>query len=235
MNKKTITISLMAITIIALISFSIAGIITEINISADIKEKYDLADNVITILQSKNIDDMVKQDYTTKGEYAFINLYQKDGINDFIKVDRYYDFCLEYKEETIENCTQIEHQENITVCHTEEQPIYTEEIELVCTPVYEEIRLDEKDNETKYTLTEYCENRTNVITTYEEIEVCNQELNITYETVCNPYNQTTTECKNSEVREYTSTELKDMLNEKVKERLELIADVDRLDIKVELK
>jgi len=92
MNKKTITISLMAITIIALLSFSIAGIITEINISADIKEKYDLADNVITILQSKNIDDMVKQDYTTKGEYAFINLYQRNGINDFIKVDRYYDF-----------------------------------------------------------------------------------------------------------------------------------------------
>ena len=194
MNKKTITISLMAITIIALLSFSIAGIITEINISADIKEKYDLADNVITILQSKNIDDMVKQDYTTKGEYAFINLYQRNGINDFIKVDRYYDFCLEYKEETIENCTQIEHQENITVCHTEEQPIYTEEVELVC----------------------------------------NQELNITYETVCNPYNQTTTECKTSEVREYTSTELKDMLNEKVKERLELIDDVDRTSLEKEV-
>jgi len=202
MNKKTITISLMAITIIALLSFSIAGIITEINISADIKEKYDLADNVITILQSKNIDDMVKQDYTTKGEYAFINLYQRNGINDFIKVDRYYDFCLEYKEETIENCTQIEHQENITVCHTNLEEILDAKTEKI---------------------------------TFKEIEVCNQELNITYETVCNPYNQTTTECKNSEVREYTSTELKDMLNEKVKERLELIADVDRLDIKVELK
>jgi|GEM_PF-2769304 len=227
MNKKTITISLMAITIIALLSFSIAGKIIGIDKSIDLKSKFNLTEVRAVKLQSKNIDDMVKQDYTTKGEYAFINLYQRNGINDFIKVDRYYDFCLEYKEETIENCTQIEHQENITVCHTEEQPIYTEEIELVCTPVYEEIRLDEKDNETKYTLTEYCENRTNVITTYEEIEVCNQELNITYETVCNPYNQTTTECKTSEVREYTSTELKDMLNEKVKERLELIADVDR--------
>jgi len=117
MNKKTIIISITAVMLVTLLTFTIAGKIPGLTDSIkDLKIKYSLTDDIGNKLITKNINDNVTQDYHKKGDNAFITLYQKDGINDFIKIDSFYMNCTEYEIKQKEICIEIPYNYTFEIC-----------------------------------------------------------------------------------------------------------------------